>query len=181
MGTWIYGIREGKAHPSVSKRRTGWVLGYGEPAGAGGFPGVPAVRAYSGGGSSFLGPGKQKDGVDSCSKAIIHPVFFLVRALEAAPPKLGVRAAGAPGNPPAPTGSPQGKARSVPLPGRSTHNSPRPPISITHLFPQSSPVPLHYPQVPDGLLPPGTPPPVWAPVPHTGMGPWPPSGHPGKG
>ena len=151
MGTWIYGIREGKAHPSVSKRRTGWVLGYGEPAGAGGFPGVPAVRAYSGGGSSFLGPGKQKDGVDSCSKAIIHPVFFLVRALEAAPPELSVLWPAARMNPLAAAASPQDKARPGPLRGRLPPQPNR--IRQTSIYHTSFPNILP-PMVPSGIFTP---------------------------
>ncbi|RJW36272.1 hypothetical protein DXC92_24765 [Clostridiales bacterium TF09-2AC] len=44
----------------------------GERAGTGGFLRAAAGRAHCGGGSSFLGSGKRKDGVDSCIKARIQ-------------------------------------------------------------------------------------------------------------
>ena len=109
------------------------------------------------------------------------PVFLLARALEAAPPELGVRPAAVLRNPPYPPVPLSPKPALARFADVASAAPSHPPIQPIHLFPQSSPAPLHYPQVPDGLLPPGTPPPVWAHVLHTGMGPWPPSGHPGKG
>ena len=71
ISTSAFGACHGWNTQSAKRARTGFGL-RGSRRVRGGFLRAAAGRAHCGGGSSFLGHGKQKDGVDSCIKARIQ-------------------------------------------------------------------------------------------------------------